>query len=104
MRLRYAFGVISEQHGEPIGLGVGPGPGRTYFFDLPWPGGEDTPVSVPIDRMAQDATDAAIARAVPAAERAIPELKEAITLPIKGLYVASALTLLAAGLILWKVR
>jgi len=36
-------------------IGVGPGPGTIYRFDLPFPWGDNTPVAIPIDQMVQDA-------------------------------------------------
>jgi hypothetical protein len=35
-------------------LGAGPGITRTYYVDLPFPWGDDTPVTLPMQQMVQD--------------------------------------------------
>lgn len=65
------------------GIGAGPGPVKTYKVDLPFPWGDDTPISLPLDALVKDAAksipmkaliQAAWSEAMPLAQQELPIL------------------------------
>jgi ElaB/YqjD/DUF883 family membrane-anchored ribosome-binding protein len=49
-------GAIQRRRGS---VGAGPGPGRTFYVDAPLPWGQNTPVTIPVQALADASWDAA---------------------------------------------
>jgi len=47
----------------PAGLGAGPGPVETYLVDMPFPWGDNTAVTLPVQEIADDFTSAILPEA-----------------------------------------
>jgi len=65
----------------PIALGAGPGATKTYQVDLPFPWGDNTSVTLPVQQLSYDFADAAWPVLYSRVEHALPELYQSRVKP-----------------------
>lgn len=67
-----------EKDDDNPGLGAGPGPGRTYGVDMPLPWGANTPVTLPVEALANDFANAIQPRVDQALQAATASIRQAV--------------------------
>lgn len=65
----------------PVGLGAGPGRTKTYRVDLPFPWGDDTELTLPVQQLSQDFADAAWPTLYARISHALPQLYDSNVKP-----------------------